>query len=255
MKARTLLALAYGIIVLAISEWPAAAYYNPQTGRWLNRDPIGEIGDRNIYQFTFNRPVGVIDKLGLTPYGSFKVWLSQDNYGANTYKGFRSQFILDKNVPCPCKKEKIVLIQAVNDPLYPTKIDALSQVKQNKTTKGGIPPPPYVDGAIYNQDPWLIVDAPLIQYSEMNDGSWDFEDCAVCRYKFKNGTWYDKVIGCVKFTFRRVKQGQTELEVQFGGQTLKGQTSYLVKAEDHGSLWAAAIKKWNDEAGSEVNNP
>lgn len=42
MKTRTWLTLALGIILLALCERPAAAYYNPQTGRWLSRDPIEE---------------------------------------------------------------------------------------------------------------------------------------------------------------------------------------------------------------------
>ena len=29
----------------------ASAFYNPQTGRWLNRDPMGEEGGLNLYIF------------------------------------------------------------------------------------------------------------------------------------------------------------------------------------------------------------
>jgi RHS repeat-associated protein len=43
-------------------------YYNPVTGRWLSRDPIGERGGINLYGFVGNDPVGRIDKYGL--YGS-----------------------------------------------------------------------------------------------------------------------------------------------------------------------------------------
>lgn len=39
-------------------------YYNPSTGRWLNRDPIEEAGGKNIYEFVRNSPVDQYDLLG-----------------------------------------------------------------------------------------------------------------------------------------------------------------------------------------------
>ena len=40
-------------------------YYQPQTGRWLGRDPLGEAGGPNLYAFVGNSPVGHIDPTGL----------------------------------------------------------------------------------------------------------------------------------------------------------------------------------------------
>ncbi len=40
-------------------------YYNPSTGRWLNRDPIGELGGLNLYQFCANDSPNSIDKFGM----------------------------------------------------------------------------------------------------------------------------------------------------------------------------------------------
>jgi RHS repeat-associated protein len=40
-------------------------YYNPETGRWLNRDLIGEQGGMNLYGSTSNDLVNRIDPLGL----------------------------------------------------------------------------------------------------------------------------------------------------------------------------------------------
>jgi RHS repeat-associated protein len=39
--------------------------YDPSTGRWLNRDPIGEDGGFNLYGFVYNSPVNRIDPKGL----------------------------------------------------------------------------------------------------------------------------------------------------------------------------------------------
>ncbi|MCP9496526.1 MAG: hypothetical protein MSG64_18955 [Pyrinomonadaceae bacterium MAG19_C2-C3] len=42
-------------------------YYQPQVGRWLNKDPMEEEGGVNLYTFNFNSPVYRIDLLGLLP--------------------------------------------------------------------------------------------------------------------------------------------------------------------------------------------
>ena len=44
-------------------------FYNAATGRWLNRDPIGEAGGIHLYQFVKNQPSGWIDPLGLCNQG------------------------------------------------------------------------------------------------------------------------------------------------------------------------------------------
>jgi hypothetical protein len=41
--------------------------YCPELGRWINRDPIQETGDLNLYRFVFNTPVINVDYLGLSP--------------------------------------------------------------------------------------------------------------------------------------------------------------------------------------------
>jgi len=46
-------------------------YYFPRLGRWMNRDPIEELGGSNLYSFTFNQPV-----LGIDLHGrSFWLWI------------------------------------------------------------------------------------------------------------------------------------------------------------------------------------
>jgi RHS repeat-associated protein len=42
-------------------------FYNPATGSWLSRDPIGESGGINLYGFVGNDPFGFVDRNGLEP--------------------------------------------------------------------------------------------------------------------------------------------------------------------------------------------
>jgi len=41
-------------------------YYSPGIGRWLNRDPMGERGGRNVYASVHNDPIRGLDSLGET---------------------------------------------------------------------------------------------------------------------------------------------------------------------------------------------
>ena len=43
-------------------------YYSPSLGRFLNRDPLGELGGSNLYGFVENDPVNGWDYLGLQDY-------------------------------------------------------------------------------------------------------------------------------------------------------------------------------------------
>jgi RHS repeat-associated protein len=45
--------------------------YDPAVGRWLSRDPIGEMGGQNVYAYVGGNPVNLIDPMGLAPGDSF----------------------------------------------------------------------------------------------------------------------------------------------------------------------------------------
>jgi len=47
-------------------------YYDPVTGRWPSRDPIGERGGINLYGFVGNRGIDETDSLGLAPGDEFE---------------------------------------------------------------------------------------------------------------------------------------------------------------------------------------
>ena len=42
-------------------------YYDPIIGRWINRDPIGNSSDINLYSYCANNPISFIDIFGLSP--------------------------------------------------------------------------------------------------------------------------------------------------------------------------------------------
>jgi RHS repeat-associated protein len=50
-------------------------YYDPSSGRWLNRDPIHELGGQNLYGFVGNDPVNEDDPFGLTNQPGDFGWL------------------------------------------------------------------------------------------------------------------------------------------------------------------------------------
>jgi uncharacterized protein RhaS with RHS repeats len=52
------------LLVLLLSVAQTWAYYNPASGRWLNRDPIEEEGGVNLYRFVANSPTQGRDALG-----------------------------------------------------------------------------------------------------------------------------------------------------------------------------------------------
>ena len=57
-----------GFVALTAALWlplTAHCFYNPSTGRWLSRDPIGEQGGLNLYAFVQNSPVDFFDCFGL----------------------------------------------------------------------------------------------------------------------------------------------------------------------------------------------
>jgi hypothetical protein len=51
-------------LLLSLAPFTAQCFYNPSTGRWLNRDPIEESGGANVYVLAVNQPITQSDKNG-----------------------------------------------------------------------------------------------------------------------------------------------------------------------------------------------
>ena len=69
-------------------------YYTPQTGRWINRDPIEENGGLNLYGFVSNDAISVNDLIGLYYSKSVKEFFSNSNWCCQLFKAAK-QFKVD----------------------------------------------------------------------------------------------------------------------------------------------------------------
>jgi hypothetical protein len=65
MTMRTRTATLIGTLLLLMSVLDLQAFYNPGTGKWINRDPLGERGGANLYGIVDNSPVNHFDAFGL----------------------------------------------------------------------------------------------------------------------------------------------------------------------------------------------
>jgi hypothetical protein len=54
-----------GLVICLLDAAPAHAFYNPQQGRWLSRDPVGAEGGVNLYAAVNNDSINYADVLGL----------------------------------------------------------------------------------------------------------------------------------------------------------------------------------------------
>ncbi len=57
--------LLLSVMILSSCTLQAFAYYHPDEGRWINRDPIGEQGGENLYAMVANSAISNVDPRGL----------------------------------------------------------------------------------------------------------------------------------------------------------------------------------------------
>jgi len=209
-------------------------FYNPQTGRWNSRDPIGEEGGINLYGFISNRSVNEIDYLGLKdvpPEGEYIFReLADVEYNEiqatlagspSSAPGFEVEY--KPADTCPCKNEDIKLVQTLKFGLFGAPgIDYLGD-----KPVGSIPPG-YTEsgGRAGNHGPLSYIDAPFANdlfFSTV----WNFETCALC----KDGT----NLGCASFVWRN--------------DTRKLSKTGTVKASAPGSVWKSAVARYTAASG------
>jgi hypothetical protein len=78
------------------------AYFDPSVGRWASRDPAGEMGGVNLYEFVANNSLTGIDSLGLDTSGAaYSLNVSSDEH--NNYLAF--------HITCPkCQMAKNIKV-------------------------------------------------------------------------------------------------------------------------------------------------
>ncbi|HWY78550.1 MAG TPA: RHS repeat-associated core domain-containing protein [Verrucomicrobiae bacterium] len=248
MKTMLRFVLTAAVAIGTAADSQAMRWYSPNAGKWLSRDPIGEKGGLNLYGFVANNPISVVDKLGLQGYqlvslpptGLWLVTLEDVTFDSDgstfTLKGFRSRYIPSDGKQgrpdCPCKKQSIFIAQVVNGPLYPVMFDVAPSPQA-----GWLPPHKPDDpipGYYFKRDYYLtLTDAPHYGDFKGKEGTWEFEDCAICRTHADANSTLDQVLGCVKFTFHRT--GETTAEIS---------TRSIRDAEAPGTLWRKAVDNW-----------
>ncbi|PRE37691.1 RHS repeat-associated core domain-containing protein, partial [Burkholderia cenocepacia] len=82
-------------------------YYDPSSGRFVSKDPIGLAGDINVYRYAPN-PIGWVDPLGLLKLNydkSTRSWSTPNGliYGQGSRHGNRVKHVLDHESPNPKK--------------------------------------------------------------------------------------------------------------------------------------------------------
>ena len=79
----------------ALTVVNAFGVYDPNLGRWLNRDPLGEAGGINLHQFVGNNPVNRIDPDGLADFN-----LDYMPRGSDVLRG-SSGYYIEYSIPDP----------------------------------------------------------------------------------------------------------------------------------------------------------
>ena len=72
-------------------------YYDPDTGRWLSRDPLEEEGGINLYQFIGNDPVNLVDPMGLWTLQIGAGGSAGAGKGATAISGFAISYSKDRS--------------------------------------------------------------------------------------------------------------------------------------------------------------
>ncbi len=99
-------------------------YYDADTGRWPNRDPIGELGGVNVYAYVTNSPMSNIEYLGF--------WVNVEKYHYNDFT-LRTQleFTANMNLCASC-------VDSTGDGVLDKKLSIIELENIKNTIKSGI---------------------------------------------------------------------------------------------------------------------
>lgn len=67
-RKKNLISLTLLVVLSFCLDHNVLAYYDAEQGRWMNRDPIEEKGELNLYEAVENNPVNKYDLLGMEDY-------------------------------------------------------------------------------------------------------------------------------------------------------------------------------------------
>ena len=225
-------------------------YYKASTGDWLNRDPIEERGGLDIYGFVKENPLSFVDLTGLAysyseaaPTGVWAIKYTP-NLGDFQMMGFTTKYSpISVAKGCQCAQKDMFIGQAAHDAKGdPIGFDTVPLPKEFPH-KADDPIPGYLSPYVPPVLGVLSIDDAPHWSNEYMSGTWEFEDCAVCRSTSKDST-SDQVIGCIKFTFKRDSNKGGTIYVTVNGKTTKLDQAMLVQAEKPGKLWQDAYKYW-----------
>jgi RHS repeat-associated protein len=142
-------------------------YYNPQIGRWLSRDPLGEQGGVNLYAMVGNNPINLWDILGLGIFTIQKVSIDTNQPGMSiealkaSSKGFSVSWRPSKNDISKCKCGKIYLSQAISSWSLAGRVshfDATREEIKNQKQSGNTNPPPTMN--VKGDTKYSYIDSP-----------------------------------------------------------------------------------------------
>jgi RHS repeat-associated protein len=216
-------------------------YYNPGTGRWISRDPIGEQGGVNLYAFLNNAPLSKVDALGLmaklpSPEGSYilrniaSVPYDPIQGGLAGAPGEASGFEVEYKPAdtCHCKNQNIKLVQAAKIGWWAKPgIDYLGDRPPPDQLHNN--PPGYTEsgGRQGNHGPLSYIDAPWAN-DTFYTTVWYFETCALC----KDGT----NLGCVTFSWNNATRMLPNVNSE-------------IPAASPSSLWKSAVSRYQAASG------
>jgi RHS repeat-associated protein len=126
----------------------AFRHYDPERGRFLNRDPIGYSGGVNLYGYVGNSPVGGVDPLGLVGYPVGASGWPSASAGSTTYSDW-NPFTWDYRFT----NEDVRAIADHIESIANAEI-GLSGVGGSIAWAGGAQPPQNVRGFPYRYYPW-----------------------------------------------------------------------------------------------------